>query len=84
MLDGDELIGWALVLGEERYEWGWHGFGSNFAMFYVKKRYRRQGVGTQLADWIRKDHDFVTIDYSYRSEEFFLSVGLLEPELTTR
>ena len=62
MLDGDELIGWALVVKEH----------SNFAMFYVKKKYRCGGMGTRLATRIKKDYEDVHVQpWDDTSERFF-------------
>lgn len=69
MLDGDELIGWALA----------HKYPPNgyFAMFFVKRRYRRKGVGTQLAENIKQYYKkiYVRAEDS-RSKSFFNTVGL--------
>lgn len=78
MRDGDELIGWALVAKANQHDYGW-GSGGNFAMFYVKKRYRRQGVGTKIANRIMKDRR--RINFGANDDEavaFFQSLGLME------
>ena len=44
MLDEDELIGWSILINDYNFYIKHPLFG----MFFVKKRYRRQGVGTAL------------------------------------
>lgn len=61
MLDNNELIGWALV-------------DNHYAMFFVKKRYRRQGVGAKLAKKIRRHHNEAHA-YSHDAPDFFEAVG---------
>jgi len=70
MLDDDELIGWALVLKCS--------YRGDFAMFFVKRRYRRKGVGTRLVERIKKHHDDIYVDASgsRAAEGFFDAAGL--------
>lgn len=73
MLDENkQLVGWALVAKPKKHpmEYGY------FAMFYVKACYRRQGIGTQLANRIRKDYGDVNFGANDEvAEGFFDSVG---------
>lgn len=73
MLDGDTLLGWALVaMHGENPMYDWH----NFAMFYVKSAYRRQGVGTRIAKRIKRDYNPVRFGaYDAPAARFFESVG---------
>jgi GNAT superfamily N-acetyltransferase len=76
MLDDQELIGWALV-SNERITNGRGVYGGRPAMFWVKRRYRRQGVGTKLAKRIQKQYRRLEIEpYDVASENFFEAVGL--------
>ncbi len=69
MLDKREVIGWALVLERPTAD--------DFAMFYVKTCYRRQGVGTKIAKRIKRDYIQLHVEpYNNSSDSFFNSVGI--------
>lgn len=69
MLDKGEVIGWALVLERP--------IADDFAMFYVKSCYRRQGVGTKIANRIKKDYVQLYVEpHNRASDGFFASVGI--------
>ena len=80
MLDAGQLIGWALV-GDQGDTYACWDMQPEIpmAMFYVKKVYRRQGVGTRLATRIRRDYKKVDVS-TYDAEKFFQSVKLGELE----
>lgn len=65
MLDKGEVIGWAIVTC------------SDWAMFYVRPEYRREGVGKRLATRISRHHTNPRVDgWSDEAANFFSSVGL--------
>lgn len=80
MLEDGKLIGWALV-GDKGDSFScWSGETERpIVMFYVKRRHRRQGVGTRIARRIRKDYSKVDVSY-YDAPAFFYRVKLGEPE----
>ena len=63
MLDRGEVIGWALI-------------NNDWAMFYVRPEYRREGVGRRLADRIRKHYTPRVDPWDDASQGFFDSTGM--------
>jgi len=65
MIESNEVLGWAMVT-----EGGW-------AMFYVRDKYRREGVATRLAKRIKRQHKKLRVDgWDAGSCKFFESTGL--------
>ena len=70
MLDAKKVIGWALV--DETSQ------SNNFAMFFIPKKNRRQGIGTKIAKRIKKDyHSFYVEPWNTSSQKFFDSVKMI-------
>ncbi len=65
MMDQGVVIGWALVNQ------------SNWAMFFVRKGYRRQGIATKLVQRIKLCYDNIYVDgHDNMSYRFFEAVHL--------
>lgn len=64
-----KIIGWALSFFEE-------GHRSPRAMFYVAKKFRRQGVGTFLLDTIRKNYGRDPFVFWSENDGFFSANGI--------
>lgn len=63
----EKPIAWALVDNDSHYQ---------SAMFYVQRKYRRQGIGKKLYNKINnKVEDFVVYPHDQRSIDFFRFFG---------
>lgn len=67
----EEILGWALHSFNSFYGWNWKGIGT--MMFYIRKSYRKQGLGTTLLKHtINQCKKFRVSAYNEQVMNFFL------------